>query len=107
MDNNDKELYEMHADFCKFMGNAKRIEILFLLGDEECYVDDLARKMNVSVPNVSQHLAIMRDKGIVLSRRDGTKIYYSLANHKTLQACILMREAMVERMEACAMKVAR
>jgi ArsR family transcriptional regulator len=100
-----KELYEMHADFCKFMGNAKRIEILFLLGDEELCVEELANKMDVPVSNVSQHLAIMRDKGVVASRRAGTKIFYHLANQKTLQACILMREAMIERMEACVAKI--
>ena len=100
-----KELYEMHADFCKFMGNAKRIEILFLLGDGELCVEELANKMDVPLTNVSQHLAIMRDKGVVASRRAGTKIYYHLANQKTLQACILMREAMIERMEACVAKI--
>jgi ArsR family transcriptional regulator, virulence genes transcriptional regulator len=96
---NQKDLYLMHAEFCKFMGNAKRIEILFLLGDQELCVEDIARKMAVPIPNISQHLAIMREKGIVESRRAGTKIYYRLANPKTLQACILMREAMVEQME--------
>ena len=102
---NNKELYKMHADFCKFMGNAKRIEMLFLLGEDELCVEDLAHKMDVPIPNISQHLAIMRDKGIVESRRAGTKIYYRLSNPKTLQACILMREAMIERMEDCVAKV--
>ena len=96
---NSKELYRMHADFCKFMANPKRIEILFLLGEQEICVDEIARKMDVKVPNISQHLAVMREKGVVLARRSGTKIYYSLSNPKTLQACILMREAMVEHME--------
>lgn len=96
---NSKALYIMHADFCKFMGNAKRIEMLFLLGEEELCVEELARKVDVPIPNISQHLAIMRDKGVVESRRAGTKIYYRLSNPKTLQACILMREAMIERME--------
>lgn len=95
---NQKELYEMHADFCKFMGNALRIEILFLLGDNEMCVDDLATAMDVKMPNVSQHLAIMREKGVVTVRRDGNKIYYSLSNPKTLQACTIMREAMIEEM---------
>ena len=96
---NQKELYELHADFCKFMGNALRIEVLFLLGEKEMCVEDLAVAMGVKVPNVSQHLAIMRDKGVVEVRREGTKMYYSIANPKTLQACIIMREAMVEQME--------
>ena len=96
---NHKELYKLHADFCKFMGNPKRIEILFLLGEKEMCVDEIASAMEVKVPNISQHLAVMREKGVVDVRRDGNKMYYTIANPKTLQACIIMREAMVEQME--------
>ncbi|MHB1152240.1 MAG: ArsR/SmtB family transcription factor [Eubacteriales bacterium] len=96
---NSKELYQIHADFCKFMANPKRIEILFLLGDKDMCVDEIATAMTVKVPNISQHLAVMRDKGVVTVKRDGTKMYYSIANPKTLQACIIMREAMIEQME--------
>lgn len=94
-----KELYKLHADFCKFMANPKRIEILFLLGEKEMCVDEIASKMNVRVPNISQHLAVMRDRGVVEVRREGTKMYYRLGNPKTLQACIIMRDAMVEQMK--------
>lgn len=107
MGNYEKKHYEMHADFCKFMGSAKRIEILFLLGDGELCVEDMANRMNVPIANVSQHLAIMRDRGVVASRRAGTKVFYHLANPKTLQACILMREAMLERMESYATIVSK
>lgn len=96
---NHKELYKLHADFCKFMANPKRIEILFLLGEKEMCVDAIATEMQVKVPNVSQHLAVMREKGVVEVRREGTRMYYTLANPKTLQACIIMREAMVEQIE--------
>ncbi|EAE8422372.1 ArsR family transcriptional regulator [Listeria monocytogenes] len=96
---NQKELYKLHAEFCKFMANPKRIEILFLLGKKEMCVDEIASEMEVKVPNISQHLAVMREKGVVEVRRDGTKMYYKIANPKTLQACIIMREAMVEQME--------
>lgn len=96
---NQKELYTLHADFCKFMGNPKRIEILFLLGEKEMCVDEIATVMDVNVPNISQHLAVMREKGVVEVRRDGNKMYYTIANPKTLKACIIMREAMVEQME--------
>jgi DNA-binding transcriptional ArsR family regulator len=96
---NNKELYQLHAEFCKFMGSAKRIEILFLLGEKEMCVDELSKEMDVKVPNISQHLAVMREKGVVLVRREGTKMYYKLANSKTLKACLIMREAMIEQME--------
>ena len=95
----NKELFKIHAEFCKFMANPKRIEILFLLGEKELCVDEIASAMEVRVPNISQHLAVMREKGVVEARREGTKIYYNLANPKTLQACIMMREAMMEQME--------
>lgn len=95
---NQKELYKLHAEFCKFMANPKRIEILFLLGEKEMCVDEIATAMEVKVPNISQHLAVMREKGVVEVRREGTKMYYTIANTKTLQACIIMREAMVEQM---------
>ncbi len=96
---NNKELYKLHAEFCKLMANPKRIEILFLLGQKEMSVEEIALAMEVNVPNISQHLAIMRDKGVVSARRDGTKIYYTIVNRKILHACTLMREAMVEQME--------
>ena len=94
-----KKLYKLHADFCKFIANPKRIEILFLLGENEMCVDEIAKKMNVKVPNVSQHLAVMRDRGVVEVRREGTKMYYRLGNPKTLQACLIMRDAMIEQMQ--------
>lgn len=59
---NNKELYKLHADFCKFMANSKRIEILFLLGEKEMCVDEIASAMEARVPNISQHLAVMREK---------------------------------------------
>ena len=67
----------------------------------------MARRMGLPIPSVSQHLAIMNDKGVAETRRAGTKVFYRLRNPKTLQVCIQMREAMIERMEACAEKVAR
>jgi ArsR family transcriptional regulator len=95
----EKEIYRLHADFCKFMANPKRIEILFLLGEQELCVEEITKKMGINIPNVSQHLSIMREKGIVETRREGTKIYYRIANPKTLQACTIMRDAMIEQME--------
>lgn len=94
-----KELYKLHADFCKFMANPKRIEMLFLLGEKEMCVDEIASQMNVRVPNISQHLAVMRERGVVEVRRESTKMYYKLSNPKTLQACLIMRDAMIEQME--------
>lgn len=95
MDN--KEIYKLHADFCKFMGNAKRIEMMFVLGDNEKCVDEIAKTMGINISNVSQHLAIMKEKGVVEVRRDGVKMYYKISNPRTLEACIIMRDLMIEQ----------
>lgn len=94
---NTKEIYKLHADFCKFMGNAKRIEILFILGKTERCVDEIARAAALNIANVSQHLSVMREKGVVEVRRDGVKKYYRLSNPRTLEACIIMRDLMIEQ----------
>ncbi len=98
MQMDSKEIYKMHADFCKFMGSPKRIEILFLLGDGEKCVDELARLMKINVPNVSQNLSIMKDRGVVESRREGTNMYYKLSDPKILEACIILRDLMIQQL---------
>jgi DNA-binding transcriptional ArsR family regulator len=96
---NDKEQFRKQAEFCKFMANPKRLEILFLLkGGEKC-VEDIADEMGIYIPNVSQHLSVMKKKGVVESRRDGVKIYYKLSSEKILQACGIMRELMMEQIQ--------
>lgn len=96
---NEKELYKMHADFCKFMGNPKRIELIFLLNEREMSVDEMAVKMGVRVSNLSQHLAIMRERGVVTFRKDGTRIFYKISNAKIIKACLMMRDVMFEQMK--------
>ncbi len=93
-----KEIYEIHASICQCLANPKRLEIIHILGSREMVVTDLAEKMGITKANLSQHLAIMRDKGILKSRREGTNIYYSLANPKVIQACDIMREVLFEHL---------
>lgn len=93
----NKEIYKLHADFCKFMGNPKRIEILFLLENMELCVDELAHAMGISIANVSQNLSIMKSKGVLEYRREGKNIYYKLADQRILKACIIMRDIMLEQ----------
>ena len=86
---NQKELYKLHAEFCKFMANPKRIEILFLLGEREMCVDEIASAMEVKVPNISQHLAVMREKGVVDVRRDGIKCFMRFQTLKLFRLALL------------------
>ena len=95
----DKEIYEVHASICQCLANPKRLEIINTLKGKEIGVTELAEKMGISKANLSQHLAIMRDKGILKSRREGVNIYYSLANPKVKDACDIMREVLFEHLK--------
>jgi DNA-binding transcriptional ArsR family regulator len=96
----NKTLFELQSEVCKTLASSKRLEILNALKDGEKTVTELVNILGVPKANVSQHLAVMRHKGILKSRRDGVNIYYSVANPKVIQACVLMREVLTEQMEA-------
>jgi len=98
-DDLSRSLYEMHAEICKVLTSAKRIEILNLLRDGERSVGDIAALAEITQTNVSQHLSFLRQKGMVISRRDGTNIFYSVANPKIFKAMDTMKEVLLERLQ--------
>lgn len=94
----NKKLYEMHAEMCRVFTSPKRLEILSLLRGKELSVGELVRGADIKQANISQHLSIMREKGIVKTRRVGVTIYYSLANPKISKAFDIIREMLQERL---------
>jgi len=58
------------AEYCGILGNALRIQIVWTLGDRELTVTEIAEDISASMQNTSQHLRLMKNKGILLSRRD-------------------------------------
>ncbi len=93
----DKSIFEMQAEICKTLTNPKRIEILNVLKNEEKTVSELVSALGASKANVSQHLAVMRHKGILTTRREGVNIYYRVVNPKVIDACALMKEVLFEQ----------
>ena len=94
-----KELYKIHAEVCKVFSNSTRLEILNLLRDKEMSVTELIEKTKLSQANISQHLSIMKSKGIVTSDRKGKNIYYKLTNPKIIKAFDIIREVLIERLK--------
>ena len=93
-----KELYKIHAEMCKVFSNPTRLEILNLLRDKEMSVTGLIKKTKLSQANISQHLSIMKSKGIVASSRKGKNICYRLTNPKIIKAFDIIREVLSERL---------
>ncbi len=90
------ELHELHARICKAIADPKRLLIINELRDRELSVGDLCEALELSQSNVSQHLAILRERGVVSTRRVGTSVLYSLRGTKVLEAVDLLREFLAE-----------
>ncbi len=96
----DRKLYEMQAQLCKTLSNPKRLEILDVLKDAgEVTVNALSEALEIPKANTSQHLAVLRQAGVVNSRRDGINVYYSLRSERISEACALTRQILLERLE--------
>ena len=89
-----KEFYLLHSEVCKTLANPKRQEILDNLRQKNMTVNELVEKTGISQANLSQHLAIMRTKGIVTTRRKGINVYYSLSHPKIIKAFDLISEVL-------------
>lgn len=89
----------LHAEICKTLGSPARIEILDLLRDGEKTVTELSESLKLNQSNVSQHLAVLRQRQVVTTRKEGTNTYYRVSNQKIIQACQLMREVLIEQLK--------
>ncbi len=88
------ELNQLHASVCKGLADPKRLLIIYALRDGEKSVTDLCAQLELPQANVSQHLAIMRERGLVKTRKDGQFVFYSLTSPKIVEAVDLLREVM-------------
>lgn len=94
------EIYELHARVCKAIADPKRLLIINELRDGPRNVGEVAAAINVSQPNASQHLAVLRDRGIVRTKRSGNSVFYELTSQKVIRAVDLLRDFMAERSAA-------
>jgi ArsR family transcriptional regulator len=76
----------------KAMSHPLRLKILCTLGGQEVSVQEIVDYVGTSQSNISQHLAILRDKGILASRKDANRVYYRVSDARTLQLIGMMRE---------------
>jgi ArsR family transcriptional regulator len=92
------ERYRLHADLCKVLTDPKRLMILDALRGGDRSVGQLADAIGVTLPNASQHLALMRSAGLVESRRIGTTMVYRIAEPAIVEACDIVHRIVERRM---------
>ena len=96
------ELHDMASQACellKAMANEWRLIILCQLSEGEKTVSELQSLLGLSQSALSQHLAVLRQAGVVNTRKDGINVYYSLKSAKISEACSLTRQILLERLE--------
>ena len=83
---------EIASRSLKAMSHPLRLKILCTLGSREVCVQAIVDNVGTSQSNISQHLAILRDKGILSSRKDANKVYYRVGDERTLRLIGMMQE---------------
>jgi rhodanese-related sulfurtransferase/DNA-binding transcriptional ArsR family regulator len=86
------QLYEQFARIGKALGNGNRLEMLEFLAQGERSVESLANVANLSVANASQHLQLLRQSGLVKSRKDAQRVYYSISDDSVMELLDLVRK---------------
>ena len=96
----DPTILELHARVCKTMAHPVRLALLNALRSGERGVGDLADAIGAAQPLVSQHLGVLRNQGLLRTRRNGSEVFYSIAYPKMIRACDLLREVLFEHLRS-------
>ncbi len=76
----------------KSIAHPLRLKVLCVLGEGELSVQEIVDSVGTSQSNISQHLAILRDKGILSTRKDANRVYYRVGDQRTLKLVGMMRD---------------
>lgn len=87
----DEDIHQA-AQAIKAIAHPLRLKILCVLGDQEISVQDIVEQVGTSQSNISQHLAILRDKGVLATRKDANRVYYRIGDLRTLKLVGMMRD---------------
>jgi len=91
-DGSRNEVLSLQAELCKALSDPKRLQIIQELRSGEKSVSELAGILGLKQSNTSQHLAVLRRIGVIVPRKEGTTVYYRLADTKIAEACDLVHE---------------
>lgn len=92
-------IYALKAEFFRVLGHPARVRILQLLREGEMTVGALQAELGLDSSGTSQHLAALRKQGLVAARKDGTSVYYSIKDERTLALLKLVREIISSNLE--------
>jgi len=90
----EKEILERQVMICKAFANSTRLHILDLLGKRDWSAAEIQKELGISKANLSQHAMVLRSAGVVVRRREGKHVYFSLAMPEVRKACQLIQHVL-------------
>ncbi len=94
----ESEIRQLHAEICQALADPTRILLLYALAEGPQNVGELAETLQISQPNTSRHLRLLRERGMVSAMRNGPSVIYSLADQRVIQALDLMRQVLADHL---------
>jgi len=98
--NLENEINLLHERICCALGDSTRILILYLLSENELYVNQIAEEMDAPQSTVSRHLRVLRDSNLVTAQRHGTSVRYRVADHRIIDVLDQMRKILNDQIQA-------
>ena len=95
----DDQIYQYHAEMCQVFSHPKRLEAINILRDGEMSVSELAQKLELTIGNLSQHLSMMKERHILLTRKEGNMVYYRILNPKLIRCFDMMQEMLFDQIK--------
>jgi len=96
----EREIVLLHSRVCYGVADPKRVLMLYALEKGRLCVNELATEVRLPQPAVSRHLRVLRERGLVRTERHGPTIYYSLGDHRLIEALDLLRAVLAGRLAA-------
>ena len=93
------DIYSLQADMCKALAHPIRLQILDLVSKQERTVEELTSAVGTGQSNLSQHLAALRQRRLVVARHEGTNVYYALSTPEIAEACNMTRKLLLNLLE--------
>lgn len=88
-----EQLARKQAALCKIFGSTRRVLIIWVLCNHEMTVTEIAHSVGASMQSTSQHLRLMKDKGILTSQKDGQTVLYRIAENDLMQNCLILEQS--------------
>lgn len=94
-----EEINLLHLNICQAVSDPKRIQILYALSDKPYHVTALAQALATPQPTISRHLALLRQRSLVIAEREGTTVLYRLADPRIIDILDIMRQLLRDTVE--------